>query len=42
MAEKKPSDEYEFLQVNGVGAAKLTMYGREFIDEINDYENFKE
>ncbi len=42
MAEKKPSNEYEFLQVNGVGAAKLTMYGREFIDEINDYENFKE
>ncbi len=42
MARKKPSDETEFLQVNGVGAAKLMMYGKAFIEEINGYKNLGE
>ena len=38
MARRKPVTEQEFLQVNGVGDMKLTMYGEQFIEEIVRYE----
>ena len=41
MARRKPVTRQEFLEVNGVGEAKLTMYGEEFIDEIIRFEQEK-
>ena len=41
MARRKPVTEQEFLQVNGVGETKLTMYGEKFIKAIADYEREK-
>lgn len=35
MAQKSPKNEKEFLQVSGVGEAKLAKYGKLFIDLIN-------
>lgn len=37
MAAKKPITKGEFLQVNGVGEAKLNMYGDKFIEKIKEY-----
>ena len=33
-----PTDEEEFLEVPGVGAAKLERYGEAFIDAVNDWK----
>ena len=33
-----PADEEEFLEVPGVGAAKLERYGEAFIDAVNDWK----
>ena len=41
MARRRPVTEQEFLQVNGVGETKLTMYGDQFISAIKDYEQEK-
>ena len=38
MAAKKPRNEDEFLEVSGVGDAKLRRYGRKFLDCIAQYE----
>lgn len=37
MAAKMPVTEEAFLEVNGVGAAKLERYGEAFMDEIKSY-----
>lgn len=37
MAKKKPLTSREFLEVNGVGEAKLTRYGTVFIEAIREY-----
>lgn len=37
MAARKPVTEEEFLEVNGVGAAKLERYGEAFMEEIKSY-----
>ena len=37
MARRKPVTREEFLQVNGVGEMKLTMYGEEFIGAIMEF-----
>lgn len=37
MVVKMPKTEEEFLQVNGVGAAKLERYGEAFIEEIKSF-----
>ena len=37
MARRKPVSSEEFLQVNGVGEMKLTMYGEEFIGAIAEF-----
>lgn len=37
MAAKFPQTEEEFLAINGVGEAKLTTYGEQFIPLIQDY-----
>ena len=37
MARRKPVTREEFLQVNGVGEMKLTMYGEEFIGAITEF-----
>ncbi len=37
MAAKKPCSEEEFLEVNGVGAAKLREYGNVFIGAVKEY-----
>ncbi|MDN4607237.1 DNA helicase RecQ [Sporosarcina highlanderae] len=37
MAAKMPVTEEAFLEVNGVGAAKLERYGKVFIEEIKSY-----
>lgn len=37
MAIRKPKNEYEFLQVSGVGQSKLEKYGEKFIKIINEY-----
>ena len=37
MARRKPVTSQEFLQVNGVGEVKLTMYGEEFIGAIAEF-----
>jgi ATP-dependent DNA helicase RecQ len=34
MAATLPTDKETFLQINGVGQAKLQRYGHEFIEEI--------
>ena len=34
MAATLPTDKEEFLQINGVGQAKLQRYGNEFMEEI--------
>lgn len=34
-----PTDEEEFLEVPGVGAAKLERYGEAFIDAVNDWKS---
>lgn len=39
MARRKPVTREEFLQVNGVGEMKLTMYGEEFIGAITEFLN---
>ena len=41
MARRKPVTRQEFLQVNGVGEMKLTMYGEEFIGAISEYQRKK-
>ena len=33
-----PTDEQTFLEVPGVGAAKLERYGEAFIDAVNDWK----
>ena len=38
MASRRPVTRQEFLEVNGVGEAKLTMYGERFIEEIIEFE----
>ena len=35
MAAKKPSNEEEFLAINGIGEFKLEKYGKVFLDSIN-------
>ena len=35
MCVLRPTDEAEFLLVNGVGQSKLTRYGARFLAEIN-------
>ncbi len=42
MCKKCPKTESEFLEVSGVGNAKLEMYGKAFIDLINQYCSEKE
>ena len=42
MARRKPTTREEFLQVNGVGEMKLTMYGKEFIEAIKEFEQAQE
>lgn len=37
MCMHMPADEEEFLEVNGVGQAKLEKYGEEFLSEIKAY-----
>ena len=37
MAAKQPLNSEEFLQVNGVGEAKLSRYGKDFIELIKSY-----
>jgi len=37
MCRKMPVSESEFLEVSGVGQAKLNRYGREFINEIMEF-----
>ncbi|MBQ8729822.1 MAG: RecQ family ATP-dependent DNA helicase, partial [Lachnospiraceae bacterium] len=37
MCKKMPVSESEFLDVSGVGQAKLNRYGKEFINEIVDF-----
>lgn len=37
MAAKQPLNSVEFLQVNGVGEAKLSRYGKDFIELIKSY-----
>ena len=34
-----PTDEEEFLEVPGVGAAKLERYGEAFIDAVSDWKS---
>ena len=38
MCRKRPKTEYDFLDVSGVGQAKLKRYGSEFIKAICDYD----
>ncbi len=42
MAKKKPLTEEEFLNVSGVGDAKLTRYGEVFLGTIAEYLEKKE
>lgn len=42
MARRKPVTKQEFLEVNGVGEAKLTMYGEQFIEAIAAFVQEKE
>ncbi len=42
MAKKKPLTEEEFLNVSGVGDAKLTRYGEVFLGAIAEYLGKKE
>lgn len=37
MCARRPTDRMGFLQVNGVGEAKLARYGQAFMDEIADF-----
>ena len=37
MASRMPATEEEFLEVNGVGAAKLERYGEAFLEEIKSF-----
>ena len=37
MSAKKPTTDAEFLSVNGVGDAKLTRYGKVFIEAVKEY-----
>ncbi|MCG3089346.1 DNA helicase RecQ [Sporosarcina cyprini] len=39
MAAKMPTSEEEFLEVNGVGAAKMERYGEAFINEIIAFQS---
>ena len=41
MARRKPVTKREFLEVNGVGEAKLTMYGEPVIEAIIEFEREK-
>ena len=41
MARRKPVTKQEFLEVNGVGEAKLTFYGEQFIEAIIRFEQEK-
>ena len=41
MARRRPVTRQEFLKVNGVGEAKLTMYGEQFIAVIAEFEQEK-
>ena len=38
MAEKKPQNEHEFLEVSGVGEYKLQKYGKAFINTIAQFQ----
>jgi superfamily II DNA helicase RecQ len=38
-ADKKPSDEMEMMEVNGVGSNLFRLYGNYFLDEIRKYKN---
>ncbi|MFC6323286.1 DNA helicase RecQ [Companilactobacillus baiquanensis] len=38
MSQKLPATDNEFLQVNGVGNAKLERYGTRFMDVIKEYQ----
>ena len=38
MTRRKPVTRQEFLEINGVGEMKLTMYGEEFIGAIAEHE----
>ncbi|GLP95267.1 DNA helicase RecQ [Paraferrimonas sedimenticola] len=37
MAQKTPTQEYEFLDISGVGQTKLERYGADFMAEIESY-----
>jgi len=37
MCRKMPATENEFLEVNGVGKAKMNRYGRDFLEEIINF-----
>lgn len=41
MCKKRPRTAEEFLQVSGVGAAKLQKYGKAFLDVIEEVEMLK-
>lgn len=41
MTVKQPVNEREFLNVSGVGSAKMKAYGKEFMAVINKYKNSK-
>ena len=42
MCAARPHNDEEFLQVNGVGATKLSRYGKAFLTEIAAFEREKE
>ena len=37
MCRRKPRDENELTDINGVGAVKLSRYGRDFLDAIAEH-----
>ena len=42
MAEQRPRNEVELLNITGVGAAKLERYGTEFLDVIRTHNEASE
>jgi ATP-dependent DNA helicase RecQ len=41
MASQKPKNDSEMLDISGVGAKKLELYGREFLESIEKYDQKK-
>jgi ATP-dependent DNA helicase RecQ len=39
MAEKKPTTDASFLEINGVGDKKLKKFGEIFMNAINEYSS---